>query len=210
MSQGDQNRETYEVRDYRDSDEQAWVRCRLLAFLDTSYKDDVQVYRETFGQQAVSLVAVHKNTDEIIGLIDTEIDDSVENQEERKATIWSIAVLPEYRRRKVALHLWAATQQRLAQAGVTEVQVWTQDDEPANAWYRAEGFEQFHAYLNVYARGPLNAGPMNQLLPGCSEDWKYGQIRNFNFEAPVQYREELNKLSYRIHEVRGYRKKLSA
>lgn len=210
MSQGDQDRVTYEVRDYRESDEAAWVRCRLLSFLDTSYRDDVQVYRENFEHRAVCLVAALKHSGEVIGLIDTEIDEAPGEDSKLRATIWSMAVLPEYRRRKVASHLWEATRQRLTSAGVNEVQVWTQDDEAANAWYQTEGFEQLHTYLNVYARGPLNAGPMNQLLPDSSESWKYGQIRTFNFEAPMEYKEELQRLSYRIHEVRGYRKSLAA
>lgn len=209
MSNGLSTGTTYRVRPYRESDEEGWVRCRVLSFLDTSYRDDVQVYREEFTGESICLVAALENHEaqqsEIIGLIDIEIDNTPDETGNLRATIWSIAVLPEYRRKAVAEHLWQAAQISLKKAGVNTVEVWTQDDAPANHWYKKQGFERFHSYLNVYSRGPLNAGPMNLLLPEAAESWRYGHIRSFNFEAPLEHKEELQKLSYRIHEVRGYR-----
>lgn len=200
------------MRNYRESDEQSWVRCRVISFLDTSYLDDVHRYREKFEHEAICLVAVLEGSNEVIGLMDTEIDAKPGEDGRLRATIWALAVLPEYRKRGVAGKLWKATLQGLAQAGVSTVEVWTQDDADANRWYQQQGFEQFTAYLNVYARGRFNQGdksPVQQLLPEAAENWRYGYIRNLNFEASLEHRAELEALSYRLHEVRGYRLQLT-
>lgn len=34
------------IRNYQENDEKSWIRCRLLAFVDTAYFDDVQRDKE--------------------------------------------------------------------------------------------------------------------------------------------------------------------
>lgn len=203
-----------QVRPYRESDEMAWVRTRVLAFLDTSYRDDVQPYRERYENETIRLVAIDSSNDGLIGLIDIEyetVSGTVCNfPGELGGVIWHLAILPEYRNFGVANQLWTQALTELRAKNISRVQVWTQDDEPANRWYLARGFTLTHQHLNVFARGFINKGPLKELLPETSKTWKYGHIRNLNFEADISKRAELEALSYRIHEVRGYELDLSA
>lgn len=196
------------VRNYRESDETAWVRTRVLAFLDTSYRDDVQIYRERYDNPTVRLVAEDTSTHQLVGLMDIEYENKPGEvcnfTGERGGIIWHLAVLPEYRNVGIAQKLWEEALGQLERAGIHRLQVWTQDDEPANHWYVARGFELKHSYLNVFARGFIDKGPLNELLVGADKTWEFGHIRNLNFEADSSQRERLEALSYRIHEVRGY------
>jgi ribosomal protein S18 acetylase RimI-like enzyme len=147
------------VRDYAPTDETLWLRCRVLAFLDTTYYDDV-VTAKPQREAGLQLVAVAG--DEVIGLVDA----SVTGQE---ATIETIAVHPDHRRMGVAHGLLDEICGRLQARGATQVDAWTRDDEGTLAWYRSQGFEQEMRYLHVYASGPDEAGrafgPRTDLMP---------------------------------------------
>lgn len=201
------------IREYRDSDELAWVRCRVLAFLDTSYRDDIHPYRERYDNPAVQLVAEDSLTGQLVGLLDVEYErkpgDVCNFPGELGGVIWHLAVLPEYRSKGIANQMWHHALELLRAQQITRLEVWTQDDDAANRWYTKRGFTLKTGYLNVYSRGPISQGPMKDLLPGLGDTWKYRHIRSFNFEAEVKEREELEKLSYRLHEVRGYELKLT-
>ncbi|MFW0154879.1 GNAT family N-acetyltransferase [Rothia sp. P6271] len=195
------------IRLYEERDELSWVRCRLLSFLDCSYFDDVHRYRELYENPAVCVVATRG--EHIVGFLDIEYEEVAgqvcSTEGERGGVMWHLGVLPEYRQMGVATKMFEFACERLRAAGVFRIQAWTQDDVPANSWYRAQGFEQFTAHLNVFARGLISKGQMSDLLPGIEDSWKYlPHIRSLNFEAPCEAREELERLSYRIHEVRGY------
>ena len=60
------------IRPYRDEDEQGWVRCRVLSFLDSAYFDDVRREKERYEHPALELVA--ERDGEIVGLIDVECE----------------------------------------------------------------------------------------------------------------------------------------
>jgi ribosomal protein S18 acetylase RimI-like enzyme len=130
-----------EIRPYQPSDEQSWLRCRVLGFLDTAYFDDVKNRRTTFANPAVELVAVVG--EQVVGLVDVEVFGEL-------ATIDTIALHPDHRRAGTGRALLDAALARLPRT-VTELDAWTRDDEAANAWYRATGFEVRHEYLHVYA-----------------------------------------------------------
>lgn len=196
------------VRDYRDTDESAWVACRLRAFLDSSYRDDVQQHRERYRNPAVRLVAEHMPTGELVGFLDIEYESSPGQvcnfPDARGGVIWHLGVVPEYRRAGIATLMWEKAQLQLIAAGVSRVQAWSQDDEPASRWYRDNGFAVKSSYLNVYVRGLMGHFPLKKLLPISQGDWQYGHVRSFNFEAPIEDRAKLEPLSYRMHEVREY------
>lgn len=46
------------IREYESKDEQGWVRCRVLAFLDSAYYDNVLREKEHYEHPAIELVAV--------------------------------------------------------------------------------------------------------------------------------------------------------
>lgn len=133
------------IRPYGPEDEKSWLRCRVLAFLDTDYYDDVR--RSRPAGSTLQLVAVGPGPDvadhdEVIGILDIEIDGSL-------ATIDTIAVHPDHRREGIADALLAEGLRRLP-PGIAVLDAWTREDGPAHAWYRANGFVESDHYLHVY------------------------------------------------------------
>ena len=61
------------VRPYEPSDEEGWVRCRVLSFLKTPYFDNVEREKERYVRPAIELVAVSDG--HVVGLLDVECED---------------------------------------------------------------------------------------------------------------------------------------
>lgn len=127
-----------EIRDYRDTDADSWLRCRLLSFFGIEYYDDVVVDRPVFKNPAHRLVAVED--DLVVGLMDVEIFAD-------RATIDVLAVHPDHQRRGLATRLLEAALPRL---DVDVLDAWTRGDAAANDWYRRSGFTENYRYLHVY------------------------------------------------------------
>ncbi|MFD7153216.1 GNAT family N-acetyltransferase [Kribbella sp. NPDC059898] len=127
-----------EIREYRDSDADSWLRCRLLSFFPTEYFDDVVVERPTFSNLAHRLVAVDHGA--VVGLMDVEIFPD-------RATIAVLAIHPDHQRRGLATRLLDAVLPRLS---VDVLDAWTRGDAGANAWYQRSGFAEEFRYLHVY------------------------------------------------------------
>lgn len=126
------------IRPYRPEDEPSWLRCRVLAFLDSAYFDDVWIRKPS--DSTVSLVAVAD--DGVVAMLDLAVDGDL-------ATIDCVGVHPDHRRRGLADALLNEALERLP-GHVTVVDAWTRDDESACAWYRANGFSESDHYLHVY------------------------------------------------------------
>ena len=81
------------IRPYVDRDEQGWLRCRVLSFLDTAFFDSVEREKERYEKPAIELVA--EDGREIIGLLDVECDsDGLTDRPGRGGMIWHLAVHP--------------------------------------------------------------------------------------------------------------------
>ena len=189
------------IRDYCDKDEQAWIRCRAIAFLDCSYWNDVKTEKETYNKPSISLIAEHAG--KVIGFIDTEIDSenaSCNKKGERNSVIWHLGVLPEYRKLSVAKNLWEETKKKLLEENIHYCEVWTQEDEPANSFYRKMGFtlEEERSWLRCYSQGCKCATLLNDRLGDI-----YGP-EELIFDAAVSQKDELKDLCYRMDEVRLY------
>ena len=60
------------IRHYTENDEQGWLRCRVLSFLNTAYFDNVLKEKEVYKNPAIELVAIID--DQVVGLIDIEYE----------------------------------------------------------------------------------------------------------------------------------------
>ena len=191
------------IREYTKDNELAWLRCRVLSFLDCSYSNDVLTRRESYENDAICLVA--EENGKMIGLMDVEMEKETGSLcvagNQPGAVIWHLAVLPEYRRRHVAASLWEEAKKRLASKGIRYCEVWTQEDEAANRWYLAEGFHNVRErnWLRCYAR-PSRA---DWFLNRKSVGEIYG-VEEMIFEAAPSRRAEVSEYCYRIDEVRLY------
>ncbi|MEG1559255.1 MAG: GNAT family N-acetyltransferase [Clostridia bacterium] len=194
-----------QIRDYADSDEQGWLRCRVVSFMDTSYFNDVKTKKELFNHPSICLIAEENQT--IIGLIDIELDsdDLTYTSNERGAIIWNMAVLPEYRKHRVGRQLWEHAKERLLEQGIHYCELWTQEDVAANQFYKSIGFtlENSQTWIRCYTKGKKCMPLLNKAELGEI----YGP-EELIFDAPFNRKEELTKQCYRIDEVRLYTMKL--
>ncbi len=191
------------IRNYIESDEQEWLRCRVLSFLDCSYYNDVLTRREQYENDSICLVA--EEAGKIIGLIEVEIEPEAGSLcvagRESGAVIWHLAVLPEYRRNHVAVSLWEEAKKQLSRKGIRYCEVWTQEDEASNCWYLSQGFHniQDRNWLRCYTRPSQADWFLNRENVGEI----YG-VEEMIFEVTPSRRQEIEAYCYRIDEVRLY------
>ena len=133
----------YDIREYTPSDERSWLRCRVLAFLDTSYYDSVERAKPLIPSPGFELVAVDV-AGTVAGIMDVAVDGE-------SATIETVAIHPDHQRRGLARDLLAEASARAAAASATMLDAWTRDDPGTLSWYRAMGFAESDHYLHVYA-----------------------------------------------------------
>lgn len=143
------------IREYKDTDELEWVRCRVLSFLDSSYFDNVLRQKEHYENPTIELVA--EEDSKIIGLIDVEYEAEkgkvCYKADELGGVIWHLAVLHEYRNQGVATLLLNEATVRLKNKSVKRLEAWTRDDKWVNDWYKRRGFKWKESYLHVYTEG---------------------------------------------------------
>lgn len=143
------------IRKYNENDNLGWVRCRVLAFLDSAYFDNVLREKEKYQNPAIELVAEvnHK----IVGLLDLEYELEIGivgyKTDELTGVIWHLAVLPEYRNQGIATALLNEAMKLLTNTNVKIIQAWTRDDKWVIDWYLRRGFilSEESSYLYVYA-----------------------------------------------------------
>ena len=136
------------IRDYKPTDQRGWLHCRVLAFLETAYFDDVLQKKEQYESDTIELVAVSDNI--VVGLIDIEIDDS---EAEHSGMIRHIAVHPDHRGLGIAQSLLAEAIKRAKDLDLVRFEAWTRDDQFVNDWYLRQGFSLVQSYYHVYADG---------------------------------------------------------
>lgn len=191
------------IRAYKPEDEKGWLRCRVISFLDCSYRNDVKTTKETYAKPAVSLVA--EENGQIIGLLDIELDsdDLVHSDFGRGAVLWHMAVLPEYRQQGVASKLWHEAERQLTEQNVTYCELWTQEDEAANGFYKAMGFilQPQNTWLRCHAK--WNDG--YELIDKGKIGKIYG-VEEVVFQAELFRKEELSAICTYTNEVRLYSK----
>ena len=142
-----------EIRNYTPADEQDWVRCRVISFLDSAYFDDVHRSKEKFDNPAIELVAEIEG--KIIGLLDLEYEKKIGEVGYKSdcltGVIWHLAVLPEYRREGIASMLLKKALDFIKFQNIELIQAWTRDDKFVLDWYNKSGFEKKESYYHVFA-----------------------------------------------------------
>lgn len=142
-----------EIRNYQDQDEQSWVRCRVLSFLDTPYYDDVHREKEKYDHPSIELVAIENK--EVIGLIDIEFDTDDEKicsiESQKGGMIWHLAVHPDYQNRGVGQSLMEEADELAGKAGLDYLEAWTRDQGKSASWFERNDYtledEYYHLYL---------------------------------------------------------------
>ena len=199
------------IRPYTPKDEAGWVRCRLLAFLDTSYFRDVKRQKETYAGDSICMVA--EDQGQIVGILDVEINDKdnkicMHSDGRPGCVIWHLAVLPEYRNKHIATRLWQAVLQQLIRRGVSYCEVWTQEDPAANAWYQHQGFQLLEkdSWLRCQIAEPMLVDRLSAL---AAEKMGKGYMEEAVFQAVLAERSAVEPFCSHVDEVRLYAMELS-
>lgn len=133
------------IRRYEAADELQWLQCRVLAFLETAYFDDVYQKKETYSAPSIELVAIID--DRVVGLIDIEHQI---NDDEVSGMIWHVAVHPEHRRKGIAQALVKEAKTLAEPFQIKRFEAWTRDDQFVNDWYQSQGFKQIYSYYHIF------------------------------------------------------------
>ena len=143
------------IRPYNSSDEENWLKCRLVSFHDSAYYDDVYTKKPTFDNPSLELVA--EINGQIIGILDLEKDDKDGSicycKSGLGAMVWTIAVLPDYRRFGIASQLILKVVDWAKSKDIDFIEAWTRDDKWVIDWYKSVGFSRFHSYWHIYFKG---------------------------------------------------------
>ena len=143
------------IRSYNSSDEEGWLKCRLVSFHDSAYYDDVYTKKPIFDNPSLELVA--EIDGKIIGVLDLEKDNKDGSicycKSGLGAMVWTIAVLPDYRRFGIASQLILKAVDWARSKDIDFIEAWTRDDKWVLDWYESVGFSRFHSYWHIYFKG---------------------------------------------------------
>ena len=192
------------IRSYEPQDETGWLQCRVLAFLETDYFDDVLKKKTRYTVPAIELVADLNGA--IIGLLDIECETEPktvcsptgEASQGLAGMIWHIAVLPEYQRYGIAQALLNEAKNLALLQKVERFEAWTREDSPINRWYQNHGFRLIEKYYHIFPtqeemqKTEIIKSKMNDLFPVTAFFHYLGDDKKF-----------LGKFS-RVYECRRY------
>ena len=143
------------IRPYNLSDEENWLKCRLVSFHDSAYYDDVYTKKPIFDNPSLELVA--EIDGKIVGVLDLEKDNKNGTicyyKSGLGAMVWTIAVLPDYRRLGIASQLILKSLDWAKSKNIDFIEAWTRDDKWVLDWYESVGFSRFHSYWHIYFKG---------------------------------------------------------
>ena len=183
----------HQIRDYYTDDEPGWLTCRLQAFLDTAYFDDVRRQKESYSSASIELVAVCNDT--VMGLLDIE---RMTTDTQVFGMIWHVATHPSYRRRGIAKDLLHEAAARAREMGMLRLEAWTRDDDFVNDWYQQMGFKKICAYYHIFptAEEIKRTGIITSTVKGVHPATSYIQYVGQDKELLRQFK--------RVHECRRY------
>ena len=143
------------IRPYNSLDQESWLKCRLVSFHDSAYYDDVYTTKPVFDNLSLELVA--EINGKIIGILDLEKDNKDGSicycKSGLGAMVWTIAVLPEYRRFGIASQLILKAVDWVKSKDIDFIEAWTRDDKWVLDWYESIGFARFYSYWHIYFKG---------------------------------------------------------
>ncbi|MDE5977546.1 MAG: GNAT family N-acetyltransferase [Turicibacter sp.] len=185
-----------EIRDYQKEDETGWVRCRVLAFLDTAYYDIVLRKKEIYKHPTIELVAIEDY--QVVGLLDVEYEEEPNTictaHETLGGMIWHLAVHPDYRCKGIGTALLEEAQKRLKDCQITYLEAWMRDDKWVQRWYLNRQFMKLSTYLHVYVN---ETNGIKSTISGLIPVQSFCQYTG-------EEREKIKKRYKRVHECTGF------
>jgi ribosomal protein S18 acetylase RimI-like enzyme len=155
----------YTIRNYSSNMKESWLRCRALAYMRSSFSDEITDERENSPvDHGVALVAI--DAGQVVGIVDAVFLNNGEAKPEsyglragtRLTTLDAVATHPDYQHQGIARALIHEAVSRLRSRG-GELLIYTLDDEPANALYRSLGAKLCYQASIVTAHSSHNLVP---------------------------------------------------
>jgi ribosomal protein S18 acetylase RimI-like enzyme len=155
----------YTIQNYTPELKESWLRCRALAYMRSSFTDEITDQRENIPDgKGVSLVAMSDGM--VVGLVDAiYLDDNQANPESYGfkegtllTTLDAVATHPDFQHQGIARALIGEAVKRLHARG-GELLIYTLDDEPANALYQSLGAKLCYRASIVTAHSRQNLVP---------------------------------------------------
>ena len=196
----------YTIRPYTPADETQWLRCRVLAFLDSAYFDDVKRAKPQYNNPSIALVATNSD-DTVIGFIDIECETVpgtvCADRPGLGGMIWDLGVHPDYRRQGVAKALLNRAIAVSKQHALVRLEAWTRDDPATVAWYRSQGFQRIEGYLHVYLEREEARQTLTSTVPGIKP------VCAFTHCSQADKFEALRSQFHRVHDCQLFELRLS-
>lgn len=193
------------IREYRQTDEKSWIRCRVLAFLETAYFDDVLQRKEKYDNDCIELVV--ESDGQIIGLLDVEYEQVEQSVCSRGkglgGMIWHIAVHPDHRRQGIGEKLLQEAEKRAIILGLNRFEAWTRDDRWVQKWYEKMNFQPVESYHHIYFEGNEGAEIVTTPIPKLNIMHGFAHYTGDN----IDYFKATNR---RVHECICYEKYFEA
>ncbi|WP_424320659.1 GNAT family N-acetyltransferase [Lacticaseibacillus chiayiensis] len=153
---------TYMIQDYQPEMLESWLRCRALAYMRSSFQDEITAEKEdVLDNEGVSLVAI--NDQQVVGIAEAIFLDRDNAKAESYGlpaatvltTLDTLAVHPDYQHIGIAKALLNQLRQRLKMRGGVLL-IYTLDDEAANGLYQAIGGKLCYQASIVHGHSPKN------------------------------------------------------
>jgi len=154
------------IQDYAPELKESWLRCRALAYMRSSFTDEITDQRDDIpADRRISLVAVSDN--QVVGLVDAVYVDTTQANPEsyglKAGTVLTVldavATHPDYQQQGIARDLINEVVRRLQLRG-GELLIYTLDDVPANSLYRSLGAQLCYQASIVTAHSRDNQAPL--------------------------------------------------
>lgn len=192
------------IREYKDTDEIGWVRCRTLSFLNTAFFDNVLNKKESYENPAIELVA--ELNGQIVGLIDVEYEKEEKTVCSRGeglgGMIWHIAIHPDCYRQGIGEKLLQEAEKQAINLGLNRFEAWTRDDWWVRNWYEKMLFNKVHSYYHIYFEGKEMKNRIQSNIPNL-------QLVNSFTHYVGEEIEQFTTSNQRIHECVCYEKYLN-
>jgi ribosomal protein S18 acetylase RimI-like enzyme len=137
------------IREYRIGDKKEWLICHALVYLGSNERR-LERDKPKYEGKSVEIVAV--TGEKIVGFLDIELEKTLGavcyGKTDGNGMLWDLGVLPEYRRKGIAIKLLDEGIRLAKQLGMKRLEAWS--IEP-NSWklYEKYGFKKFFEYNHV-------------------------------------------------------------
>jgi len=184
-----------EYRMYRPADEEHWLRCRVLAFLDSPYYENVITKKPTYETDALELIASDGN--DLLGFMDTQFEQRAGSlcygSGDVGAVIWELGIHPDFRRQRIASRLLEKTIAECDSRGGKRIQAWTRASPTTRGWYESLGFRSIFRYWHVWLNGQKLRSMIEQPIPDLTPVHAYCEYTGDDIERVAQISDRIEE-----------------